>query len=263
MKLIALLLSSFLLVSQALAEPPELTAARLAYEAKLALPKGKLDAALLARGKQYAGVIKALEDRAALDAKLDAVILLKAEREAYEQGRRTSGFGPNASKVSPEARSARLLLDGDVARLRATAAPEGRRLAVEYLTALEVIERKLTMQKDVTGAVEVRKVRTAVQAEGMEPLSSGSKGLIGDWRFVGLATDTVRTGRVFTFMKDGTWRHSGGKTGTWKWKGNEKKEISFKWNDNDWSDRYSISADGLTLKGADNQGVPMSMERIP
>ena len=93
MKLIALLLSSFLLVSQALAEPAELTSARLDYEAKLAVPKGKLDATLLARGKQYASLIKALEDRASLGGNLDGVVLLKAEREAYEQGKRTYGFG--------------------------------------------------------------------------------------------------------------------------------------------------------------------------
>ena len=42
-----------------------------------AVPKGKLDAALAARGRQYAGVIKGQEDRASLDGKLDTVVLLK------------------------------------------------------------------------------------------------------------------------------------------------------------------------------------------
>ena len=169
--LLTFLACVLLIPFRAAAEPAELTAARMAYEGKLIIPKGKLDAALEARGKQYAVFIKALEDRAALDARLDAVILLKAEREAYEQGKRTNGFGPNASKVAPEARDARRLLEGDFARLRATVAPEGRRLAGEYVKTLEGIERKLTMQKDVAGAVEIRKKRTAIQQDGMDPFA--------------------------------------------------------------------------------------------
>ena len=144
----------------------------MAYEAKLALPKGKLEAALAARGKQYAVVMKALEDRALLAGNLDAVVLLKAEREAYEQGKQTSGFGANAAKVPPEARDARRVAEGDLARLRATAAPEGRRLASEYVKALEGVERKLTMQKDVAGAVEIRKERTAIMQDGLDPFAS-------------------------------------------------------------------------------------------
>lgn len=49
--LVAFPMSSF-------AEPAELTAARMAYETKLSVPKGKLEAALVARRKQYAGVVK-------------------------------------------------------------------------------------------------------------------------------------------------------------------------------------------------------------
>ena len=170
--LIVVIAAAFALQARALAEPAELTAARLAYEAKLAAPKSKLDAALAARGKQYAVVIKALEDRAALGGNLDGVVLLKTEREAYEQGKRTNGFGPNAAKVQPEARDARRLLEGDFARLRAAASPEGRRLAGEYVKALEGIERKLTMQKDVAGAVEVQKEKTAIQQDGLDPFAS-------------------------------------------------------------------------------------------
>lgn len=90
----------------------------MAYETKLAVPKGKLDAAVAARGKQYAGIIMVLEDRASLDGKLDAVLLLKAERVAFEHGKWTMGFGANLPKVSPEARDARRSLDADFACLR-------------------------------------------------------------------------------------------------------------------------------------------------
>lgn len=61
---------------------------------------------------------KALEDRASQDGKLDAVVLLKAKRVAFEQGKWTMGFGVNLPKVSPEARDARRSLDADFACLR-------------------------------------------------------------------------------------------------------------------------------------------------
>jgi hypothetical protein len=216
-KLGAWLIAGFACQILSHAEPAELTAARLAYETKLAVPKGKLDAALAARGKQYAVVIKALEDRASLDGKLDAVVLLKAEREAYEQGKQTNGFGANATKVPPEARDARRLMEGDFLRLRAAAAPEGRRLSVEYVKALEGIERKLTMQKDVGGAVEIRKERTAILQDGLDPFASDATQSSALHRQLLNATWKWWKGETITFQPGGKARWSSGKElFTWK-----------------------------------------------
>jgi hypothetical protein len=154
----------------------------------------------LARGKQYASVIKALEDRAALGGNLDGVVLLKAEREAYEQGKRTNGFGPNAAKVPPEARDARRLLEGDFARLRASVGPEGQRVAGDYVKTLESVERKLMAQKDVAGALDVRKEKTEMQDEEMDPFTEGRNLCVGAWQFLDKQGDNV----IYKFNRNGT-----------------------------------------------------------
>ena len=260
MKLIALLLSSFLLVSQALAEPAELTSARLDYEAKLAVPKGKLDAALLARGKQYASLIKALEDRASLGGNLDGVVLLKAEREAYEQGKRTYGFGANAAKVPPEARDARRIMEGDFARLRATAAPEGRRLSGEYVKALEGIERKLTMQKDVAGALDVRKEKTEIQDEEMDPFTEGRNLCVGAWQFLDKQGDNV----IYKFNRNGTWTElNSGKTGKWQWADKQKRVFTTNYGARYGSDRDTISADGKEIAAESAWWPGRKIRRLP
>jgi hypothetical protein len=193
-KLGAWLIAGFACQILSHAEPAELTAARLAYETKLAVPKGKLDAALAARGKQYAVVIK-----------------------AYEQGKQTNGFGANATKVPPEARDARRLMEGDFLRLRAAAAPEGRRLSVEYVKALEGIERKLTMQKDVGGAVEIRKERTAILQDGLDPFASDATQSSALHRQLLNATWKWWKGETITFQPGGKARWSSGKElFTWK-----------------------------------------------
>jgi hypothetical protein len=222
-----LLTCAFLLPFRSAAEPAELTAARLAYETKLAGSRGRLDAALLTRGKQYATVIKAQEDRATLSGNLNLVVLLKAEREAYEQGKRTNGFGPNMAKVPPEARDARRTLEADIAQLRAKGEPEGQRLAGEYVQALEGLERKLTMKRDVTGALEVKKERSAVQQVGMAPLASDAaqsssvrwRLLNTKWKWWGAET--------LTFHADGkaTWS-GGGEPWPWKVDNVERRVIS-------------------------------------
>jgi hypothetical protein len=262
-KLVAWLIAGFACQLLSHAEPAELTAARLAYETKLAVSKGKLDTALSARGKQYTSVIKVLEDRASAEGKLDAVVLLKAEREAFEQGKWTTGFGANLAKVPPEARDARRLVDFDFARLRAAAAPDGRRLAGEYIKALEAIERKLTTQQDVAGAVEVRKARTAIQEDGTDPLNYSITEVVGKWRFDDPKVNSPRHGRTVTFMRNGTWRDSKESTGKWMWKNRQNNQIELKWDAENWYDHYELSTDGMTLKGTSSHLLKVALARLP
>ena len=216
-KLIALLIAGFSVQHKSHAEPAELIAARTAYETKLAVPKAKLDTAMAARGKQYAIAVKALEDRATREGKLDVVVLLKAEREAYEQGRQTIGYGTKALRVPPEARDARRLLDGDVARILAAGLPDGRRVAEEYVKALDGIERKLTMQKDVAGAMQVRKERTAMMQDGMNPFGSDAAQNSAFYRQLLNTTWKWWGDETITFLPDRKARWSGGGA-PWPWK---------------------------------------------
>ncbi len=239
----------------------ELTAARTEFEARLSPARMKLDAAIKTRAAKYAGELKALEERVAGAGQLDAVVALKAEREAYEKGGRTNGFAGDP-KVPAAARQVRAAFDGDLARLRAAAAPEGRALAANYVKQLGELERKLTTQKDVAGALAVRQEREETQASGMDPLNPPSTGLIGDWQPAGNDNNSAMRGKTLSFKRDGTWKNAEGQTGTWEWEEKSKRKLRVRWDAKPWRDTYTLSADGKRLDGKDNQGSALSFVRI-
>ncbi len=244
-------------------EPAELTSARLDYEAKVAVPKAKLETAILARGKRYVGDLKLIEDKVAAAGQLDGLILLKAEREAYEQGHRTTGYVAGDAKVPQTARQLRTALDGDVARLRAAVAPDGRQVATAYLQQLGDLERRLTSQKNVAAALVVRHEREELQLSGLNPLNPPTTGLVGDWSTSRKLDVKSVSGNIVTFKRNGTWTSTKGSTGTWEWKDKAKRQLDLHWNDKTWHDTYTLSADGKHMEGKDDQGVGLMMERLP
>ncbi len=199
-------------------EPAELGLARMDYEAKLAVPKAKLEAAILARGKRYVGDLKLIEDKVAAAGQLDGVILVKAEREAYEQGRRTPGFATGDAKVPQAARQLRTAFDGDVIRLQNAAAPETAVLAQNYTRQLGEMERRLTSQKNIESALAVRRERDAMQQGGLAPLAAGAT------QPSALHTQLLNTtwkwwkDETTTFLAAGKvrWSHDSKATFTWK-----------------------------------------------
>jgi hypothetical protein len=160
--------------------PPELTAVRAEFEARLAVPRAKLEAVVKARVARYVSDLKELETKVSAAGQLDAVVLIGAEREAYARDARTNGFLAGNAKVPAAARQLRAAFEADLARARATVAPEGRAAATEYLRVLGELERKLTCQKAATPALAVRKEREETQVDGLDPLNPPGAGLIGD-----------------------------------------------------------------------------------
>ena len=242
--------------------PVELTAARTDYEARLATPRLKLDTSIKARVAKYAADLKAIEDRATAAGQLDAVVAVKAEREAYEKGERTNGFATGNTKVPAAARQVRAALEGDLMRVRASAAPEGRALAMSYLQQLNDLERKLTTQKNVDGALAVRREREETQLSGLDPLNPPATGLIGDWAPRESPGTTLR-GKTITFKRDGTWTSFEGVTGKWSWVDKGKRTLKFHWDDRNWEDTYTLSPDGKKLQGQDGQKHQFVMDRMP
>lgn len=242
--------------------PAELSAARADYEVRLAAPREKLDTAIKARAEKYAADLKGLEDRATAAGQLDAVVLLKAEREAYEKGERTNGFAAGNPKVPAAARTLRAAFEGEVLRLRAAAAPEGRAQAMAYVKQLGDLERKLTSQKNVEGALAVRQEREETQQGGLDPLNPPATGLIGSWAPRETAGTTLR-GKTITFKRDGTWKSFEGVTGKWSWVDKGKRTLKFRWDDRNWEDTYTLSTDGKKLEGQDGQKHQLFMDRLP
>jgi hypothetical protein len=221
-------------------------------------PRSKLEAAVAARGKQYAAALKLVEDRVALTGNLDALMLLKPERE---QGHWAPGFGAAVTKVPPEARDARRLLDADLARLRAAATLEGKRLADGYLKSLESIERNLTTHSDLAGALEVRKAREEMMEGGMDPINAG-RGVVGEWRFTGKGVEPARMKALVTYKDDGTWANSNRETGTWSWI-EQGRSILIKWDGKDRKNEYTLSPDATVLNGKDPSPTRvLQMKRI-
>lgn len=235
-------------------QPPELAAARAEYEGRLAVPRGKLEAAIKARAARYAGELKTLEDRAAAAGQLDAVVAVKAEREAYEKGGTTSGFAAGDLKVPASARQLRAAFDGDVARLRAAAAPEGRVLAQAYVQQLGNLERRLTSQKSIDAALAVRREKEATQQEGMAPLDPGNPPpsalrtqLLGTtWKW--WRSETV------TFMAGGKgrWSESSKDMFTWKVKDGAPRSIEGTTPHNE---KYTITFDPSLTSGTIGEGT--------
>jgi len=243
--------------------PAELTAARANYEARLAVPRAKLEPLVKSRTARYVSDLKEMEGRVATDGKLDVVMAIRVEREAYEKGAKTNGFAAGDAKVPTAARELRAAFDADIARARATVAPEGRAAATDYLRILGELERKLTSQKATEAALAVRREREETQTDGRDPLNPPTSGLIGDWQQPASVPQNSRSGKVFSFSRDGTWRSSAGDSGTWEWTDRSKRKIMFRWNDKPWHNPFTLSTDGKRMEGVNDQGAKLIMDRLP
>src|SRR5260370_974539 len=95
----------------AVVDPPEIVAAREAFETALAPIREKINAAMAERAKPYATALQALETQLAGAGKADAIAIVRAEREAYAGGRGTPGFVAKDKAVPAAARELRRLYD--------------------------------------------------------------------------------------------------------------------------------------------------------
>jgi hypothetical protein len=259
-RLLLSLLAACSAVSTAPADdPPDLLQARSEYAQRLAPLRTKLDDAVNARTAKYVTDLKAVEDRTAASGQLDAVLVVKAEREIYEKGGSTMGFDPKNPVVPQAARQARVAFDGDLQRLRAAAVPEAQKLAANYVERLAALERKLTTQKDIAGALSVRQERESVQKAGMNPLSPIT--VVGQWSY---SHRGKKENRTYTFRGDGTWENSIRDFGTWKWTDQAKREVTWNYKNPGATriDNCVLSADGKQLVGHDNSNAPIVLERL-
>ncbi len=145
------------------AEPTELTATREQNEKQWKDLQARAMTASSKRSAQYATDLKTLGNQAAATGNLDAVLAIKAEREAYEGGAVTGGF--DAKSAAPQAaRQLRAAYDADQDKISKYVASEGRNINLAYIRQLEDLERKLTIAGNLDGALTVRAERVSTQS---------------------------------------------------------------------------------------------------
>lgn len=242
-------------------EPAALSAARSEYESRLAPFRQKLDAAIQTRTEKYVADLKGLEDRLAASGQLDPLLVIRAEREAYEKGLHTSGFDPKNRKIPAAARPVRAAFDSDIVRIRTAALPDGRKLAAAYAQQLESLERKLTMQSDIPAAVAVREERARFQQNEMDPLNPASN-ILGEWSYA-QGKDPSKKEKTYIFQRDGTWKYPNRAGGKWKWTDRTKRKLSLDYTGGTRIDEYILSPDGMHLVGHDDSGTPTYLDRLP
>lgn len=220
-------------------EPAELVQLRVAYQARLDPLREKLKQSIKARTLRYAADLEAIEKQTGAAGKLDAVLSIKKEREIAQTGEPPPGFDAKEREVPSSARQLRSTYEGELARIRSNAAPDGRSLALAYVQQLQALERKLTSANDLPAAQMVKTERDNTQRHGLEPLTP-SPMVAGDW---------MRGADRFTIKEDGTWTRNDVK-GTWVWVDAKARTLEMRWENNPkWVDFYILSADGRRLDG--------------
>ena len=146
------------------AEPTELTTARSQYEARVKTLHEKVPDAVSKRNSKYVSDLQLLSNQIATTGNLDALLPIKAEREAYQNGQATTGFDAKDPAVPASARQLRTTFEADLNKISQFAATEEHNYAAAYLRQLEDLVKKLTMAGNVDGALAVRTEKQEVQS---------------------------------------------------------------------------------------------------
>ena len=262
MKLIATILAASLILSASFpaltaapsaAEPEALGTLRTVYEAVLAPIRQKLDDAIKARAQAYVSSLDAVAQQTTSAGKLDALTPLKAERDAYSEGRGTSGFPADNKKIPAPARELRRAYDRDVAKLVGDAAASARPVALNYAKQLGELEAKLAGARNADGVLAVRNEKKAITDAAANPFYGGDAAIVGTWN--------EPDGGWITFASDGAVRDATGATGKWDWDSRSKGKIILTWINARGKVPYTLTPDGGGLEGRDSKGVHKSLDR--
>ena len=151
------------------AESPLLTASRAQYEVKLKELQSKIADANQKRTTKYVGDLQVLEKQIAASGNLDALLPVKAEREAYQAGKTTVGFGSKETTVPQAARQLRVTYEGDLDKITKFATTEEQNIGLGYVRELEGLERQLTTAQQIDAAIAVRVEKKEMESLLNEP----------------------------------------------------------------------------------------------
>lgn len=195
-------------------ETPELQALHADFETKLAPIRAKLNEATAPKTQRYVADLTALETQLSKDGKSEAVLVVRAERDAYGQSHETAGFDPKNKSIPPALVQLRLAYDRDLLNLRVNLSAGARNLVAEQLKKIDALERQFTTQKNAGAILAVRAERERITNLAADPLRTFQKNPVGVWKW--------STGETRTFALDGTWKSDKKREGTWKWTNEEQ-----------------------------------------
>jgi hypothetical protein len=244
----ALLAFALLAVAADLVEPvetPELNALRTEFESKLAPIRAKLKETIDPRTQRYVSDLSALETQLSKEGKADLVLVVRAERDAYSQGRETVGFDPKSKNVPPALLQLRLAYDRDVLNARVNLSSGARSLVAEQIKSLDALERQLSAQKNPGVIAAVRAERERVANGAADPLRKFQRNPVGVWKW--------STAETRTFLKDGTWKSDKKREGTWTWANEDQGNFTL--NEPKHSRvEMTIESDGTRMSGRERGG---------
>ncbi len=223
-------------------DPPELITLRDAYTAALAPLRTRMEEAIKIRSAQYAQDLQRVEEQAVTSKRIEAVPLIRAEREAFANGNWTIGYGKDDKKVPPAANELRRAYDRDTAKIRADIIPSARPLLNDYLRKLDGLEQTFISKRNVDSALAVRREKQGLQGAGTDPLGGTNSLIVGKW-----AEDK---GGGLDFSPDG--RVPGGK---WFWTDRSRRALRINWNAGPkFYLELVISPDGTQMGGVNADG---------
>jgi len=224
-------------------DPPELTALRESYNTAMEPLKAKVTDAIKKRSEQYAADLQKVEEQATAANKIEAVPLLRAEREAFASGGWTRGYSKD-DKVPVAAQELRRAYDREINKIRADIVPAARPLLNDYLKNLNELERKLIAAKSGDAALAVRRQREWLQAASADPLNGTNSLVIGKW--------VDSKGKEITFLPTGILE---GEAGKWSWTDRVARALRVQWHA---GPRFYIdlviSPDGTQMSGVNATG---------
>ncbi len=232
-------------------DPPELIALRDSYSSSLAPLRTKVEDTIKLRSAQYAADLQKLEDQAAATNRIDAIPLLRAERDAFAAGGWTIGFSKDDKKVPSAAHELRRAFDRDTAKTRAEIVPASRPLLNDYLRKLDELERSLLKAKTVDGVLAVRQEKQSLQGAGVDPLGGTNSLVVGAW--------LDEKGKAIEFFPTG--QLDGGK---WSWTDRSRRALRVNWNaGSKFILDLVVSPDGSQMSGVNPSGGKRTFTRKP
>ena len=232
-------------------DPPELIALRDAYSASIAPTRAKMEESIKVRSAQYAADLQKVEEQAVATNRIDAIPLLRAEREAFAAGNWTTGFPKDDKRVPSTARELRYAYDRDTAKIRGDIVPAARPLLNDYLRKLDELERQFTNAKAVDGVLAVRREKESLQGAGADPLGGSNSLIVGAW--------LDEKGKTVEFLPTG--KLDGGK---WFWTDRARRALRVNWNVGPkFYLNLVISPDGSEMSGVNASGEKRNFRRKP
>jgi hypothetical protein len=226
-------------------ETPELQALRADYESKLAPIRAKLNEATAPRTRHFVTDLTALETQLSKDGKNDAVLIVRAERDAYSQNHETVGFDPKNKGIPPALLQLRLAYDRDLLNLRVNLSAGARNIVAEQIKKLDALERQFASQNNAGAILAVRAERERTTNGAADPLRTFQRNPVGVWKW--------STGETRTFSIDGTWKSDKKREGSWAWTNIEQGQFNLNEPKHSRAEMV-IESDGTRMSGRERGG---------